>query len=192
MTGLATNDTPRRRFPVTVEMYHALGESGTIEPDKRIELIDGEMYEMSPIGNLHARCVKLLANFLIGLFSGRQIIGVQDPIILDDRSEPQPDIAVLAYREDFYKDALPSAADVRIVMEVSDSTVAFDRKRKLPKYASAGIQEVWLIDLGSEQVEVHLEPEGQAYGKVKTYRRGERAVSENLPELSIGVDELFG
>lgn len=192
MIGLVTHETPRRRFPVTIEMYHALGESGAIQPDKRIELIDGEMYEMSPIGNLHARCVKLLANLLIGLFSGRLIVGVQDPIILDGRSEPQPDITVLDYREDFYKEATPTAADVRIVMEVSDSTVAFDRKRKLPKYAAAGIPEVWLVDLGSEQVEVHFVPKGNAYGTVKTYRRGEQVVSENLPELSISVDELFG
>jgi Uma2 family endonuclease len=190
-TRVLENAQPRR-FPITVEVYHFMAERGAFAPDERVELLDGEIREMSPIGSAHARCVKLLSSFLFGLFSGRYTISVQDPIILDDLSEPQPDLAVLDHREDFYKESLPFAKDVRLVIEVADSTVAFDRYRKFPKYASAGIIEAWLVDFESEHVEVHFQPKPDTYGTVKIYRRGEKATSETLPELSISVDELLG
>ena len=169
-----------------------MAERGAFAPDERVELLDGEIREMSPIGSAHARCVKFLSSILFGLFSGRFIISVQDPVILDDLSEPQPDLAVLDHREDFYKESLPLAKDVKLVIEVADSTVTFDRYRKFPKYASAGIPEAWLVDLESTHVEVHFQPKEDTYGTVKIYRRGETAVSEVMPELAISVDELLG
>lgn len=192
MSTLAQEKAQPRKFPITVEVYHFMAERGAFAPDERVELLDGEIREMSPIGSLHARCVNLLTEFLNRVFAGRYIVSSQNPIVLDDLSEPQPDIALLRRREDFYKSALPSANEVALVIEVADSSVAFDRYRKFPNYASAGIPEAWLIDLESELVEVHFQPKEDTYGMVKIYRRGEDAASETMPELSIGVDELLG
>jgi Uma2 family endonuclease len=192
MSTLAQEKAQPRRFPITVEVYHFMAERGAFAPDERVELLDGEIREMSPIGSLHARCVNLLTEFLHRTFAGRYIVSAQNPIILDDLSEPQPDIALLERREDFYKSELPSARDVALVFEVADSSVTFDRYRKLPKYAEAGIPEAWLVDLESEHIEVHFQPKEDTYGTVKIYRRGEAAVSETIPEFNISVDDLLG
>ena len=184
--------TEPRRFPITVEVYHFMAERGAFAPDERVELLDGEIREMSPIGSAHANCVNLVTEFLNRILSGRYIVSIQNPIILDDLSEPQPDLAVLNRREVPYRQSLPAAADVRLVIEVSDSTVAFDRYRKIPKYATAGIPESWLIDLESDHIEVHSQLNVDTYGSVRIYRRGDLVVSETLPELSVNVDEILG
>ena len=192
MTGIASLERMRRKIPVTVAMYHILGEQGVFGPDDRVELIDGEIYEMSPTGSLHSRCVKFLNAFFAAHFAGKLIVSVQDPIILDDRSEPEPDLALLRFREDFYKDELPQANDVVLVVEVADSTFEFDRTKKLPRYAAAGIPEFWLVDLEHDRVEVHFAPNGDLYSKAGLYIRGEKVASESIPNLSISVDELLG
>lgn len=185
-------DTPARRVPITVEMYHTLDKYGAFAPDERLELIDGEIYEMSPIGSRHSRVVKILAEHLIRHFSDEFIVSVQDPIALDDRSEPQPDLCLLRRTPDYYRDALPKASDVMLLIEVSDTSAGFDREKKIPKYAAAGIPEAWLIDLESEHVEVHSIPKESAYGLVKINLRGEMALSETIAKLSLPVDDILG
>lgn len=182
----------RKHYPITVEMYHIMADSGAFGPDERLELIDGEIIEMSPIGSRHARCVNFLAEFLNRHFLELFIVSVQNPIVATDRTEPQPDIALLKRRDDLYIDQLPTGSDVTLVIEVSDSTVAFDRARKIPNYAAAGIDEAWLIDLESEHVEVHSMRKENAYGLVKIYLRGENAVSEILAELTLPVNDILG
>ncbi|MBP9663646.1 MAG: Uma2 family endonuclease [Pyrinomonadaceae bacterium] len=182
----------RKHYPITVEMYHIMADSGAFGPDERLELIDGEIIEMSPIGSRHARCVTFLAEFLNRHFLELFIVSVQNPIVATDRTEPQPDIALLKRRDDLYIDQLPTGSDVALVIEVSDSTVAFDRARKIPNYAAAGIDEAWLIDLESEHVEVHSMRKENAYGLVKIYLRGENAVSETLAELTLPVNDILG
>lgn len=169
-----------------------MAERGTFAPDDRVELIDGEIIEMSPIGSRHARVVDFLNDFLARRIDANYIVRIQNPIVVGDLSEPQPDIAVVARREDFYRDGHPTGKDVALVIEVCDSTVAFDRARKLPKYAEAGIPETWLIDLESEHVEVHFSPKETAYGIVKIFLRGENAVSETLPALNLPVSDILG
>ena len=169
-----------------------MAERGTFAPDDRVELIDGEIIEMSPIGSRHARVVDFLNDFLAKRIDANYIVRIQNPIVVGDLSEPQPDIAVVARREDFYRDGHPTGKDVALVIEVCDSTVAFDRSRKLPKYAEAGIPETWLIDLESEHVEVHFSPKETAYGIVKIFLRGENAVSETLPALNLPVSDILG
>ena len=169
-----------------------MGERGAFAPGERVELLGGEIIEMSPIGSLHARCVNLLSEFLNRNFSDNFIVSTQNPIILDDLSEPQPDIALLTRRPDFYKDSLPSASDVHLIIEVADSTLVYDRTRKFPKYAGAGIKEAWLVDLEKERVEVHFQPDDDMFGTVKTYGRGRSLVSETYPELTLEIDHLFG
>lgn len=181
-----------KHYPISVELYHIMAERGTFAPDERVELIDGEIIEMSPIGSRHARVVDFLNDFLAKRIDANFIVRIQNPIVVGDLSEPQPDIAVVARRDDFYRDGHPTGKDVALVIEVCDSTVAFDRSRKLPKYAEAGIPETWLIDLESEHVEVHFSPKETAYGIVKIFLRGENAVSETLPVLKLPVSDILG
>lgn len=189
---LSVMEPERKLYPITVEMYHIMADNGAFGPDERLELIDGEIIEMSPIGSRHARCVNFLAEFLNRHFFEPFIVSVQNPIIATDRTEPQPDIALLERRDDLYIDQLPTGSDVALVIEVSDSTVAFDRGRKIPNYAAAGIGEAWLVDLESEHVEVHSMRKENAYGLVKIYLRGENAVSETLAELTLPVNDILG
>src|ERR1044072_2420513 len=134
--GIALN-----RYPLTVENFNFLAEQGKFKPDARLELIEGEIHQMSPIGSLHARCVNILNSLLSPLSAEKYIISVQNPVVVDDINQQQPDVAVLRYQNDFYKYALPYANDVLIVIEVADSTVLLDRNVKFPKYAYAGITE---------------------------------------------------
>ena len=190
MTILAVQEPTRR--PITVEMYHVMAENGAFEPDDRVELIGGELFDMSPIGNLHARCVKFLAKYLIRSLGDRFVVGVQDPIVLGDDSEPQPDLSILQYRVDFYKDATPADKNVVIVIEVAESSVDFDRTVKFGRYAAAGIPEAWLIDLVAERVEIHSQPTTNGYGLVKMCHRGDNAASQTIPSIDLSVDDILG
>jgi len=177
---------------VTADEYERMGEAGIFPQDARLELIEGEIYEMSPIGSSHASCVKYLSELLHKLFGGTLTIGIQDPIRLNDFSEPQPDVSLLRRRDDFYHDAHPTPADVLLVIEVADTTVETDRKVKIPLYARAGIKEAWIVNIPDERVEVYTDPSGEAYAQVKEFGRGERAQSETLANLVVGVAELVG
>lgn len=192
MDALAVREPTYSRFPISVDMYHLMAERGVFAPDDRVELIEGELFEMSPIGNLHARCVKFLNDYLITLLTGRYVVGVQDPIVLNDKSEPQPDLSILDYRADFYKDETPRAKNVVLVIEVAETSVTFDKNVKFRRYAAAGISEAWLIDLTGESVEVHSQPKDNGYGTIKIYQRGENAVSEAIPSINLPVDDILG
>ena len=188
----AMMEPAQKRYPISVQMYHVMAEHGAFAPDERVELIDGEIIEMSPIGSRHARVVDYLNAFLSERFGKHYIIRIQSPIIVGDMSEPQPDLSVLRHREDFYRDSHPTGDDIALVIEVADSSAGFDRSRKVPKYAAAGIPETWLIDLESEHVEVHFSPKNTAYGIVKIYLRGEDAISETMPEFKLPVADILG
>jgi Uma2 family endonuclease len=177
---------------ITTEEYERMGEAGIFPQDARLELIEGEIYEMSPIGSPHAACVKFLSRLLNDLFGKDAIVGTQDPIHLDDFSEPQPDVTLLRWRDDFYRSAHPTPADVLLVVEVADTTVETDRKIKIPLYARAGIKEAWIVNIPDERIEVYTDPSDDAYGQVKEFARGERAQSETLANLNVGVAELIG
>lgn len=192
MQNLAIKTPVQRHVPITVEMYHQLAEQGAFHPEDRVELIGGKIFDMSPIGSLHARCVRFLNSYLSGLLGDEYILSIQDPIVLDDRSEPQPDISVLKYRPDFYKDELPGASDAVLVIEVADSSAEFDRGVKFARYAAAGIREAWLVDLNGDRVEVHTQPKSNGYGLAKMYRRGENAVSETIAKINLPVDDILG
>jgi Uma2 family endonuclease len=181
-----------KRYHFTVDDFNKMAEQGLFAPTDRLELIEGEIFEISPIGKLHARAVNFLSNLLVQIFAGKLVISTQNPVILDDLSEPQPDIAVLRLKADFYKESHPYANDVLLVIEVADTTVEYDRTIKFPKYAKAGIQEVWLVNLDAERIEVHSNPKEQTYGMVKIYQRGEQVLSESFAEVKIQVDDILG
>ncbi|MBV9926317.1 MAG: Uma2 family endonuclease [Acidobacteria bacterium] len=180
------------RYSFTVAEYQRMGQAGIFSEDDRVELIDGEIVKMSPIGELHASCVGRLTQTLILLLRRRVIIWTQNPIVLDDYSEPQPDLAILKPRSDFYRQAHPRPEDVLIVIEVSDSTLGFDRKVKLPLYAGAGIPEAWVVNLPEECIEVYSDPAGGEYQTARSYARGRRLQSHTLASLRLSVSKVLG
>ncbi len=183
-------DILRRRF--TVEEYHRMGEAGIFAEDDRIELIDGEIIQMIPIGSPHAACVDRLTRLFVLSAGQRASVRVQSPISLGPQSEPQPDLTLLRPRADFYVNAHPGASDVWLVVEVAGTSLPFDRTVKMPLYSRAGVPEVWLVDLAGACVEVHRRPSAGRYEEVQRVTRGERLTCQAFPDLSVGVDELLG
>ncbi len=141
-----------RRHRITVDEYHRMAEVGLLAPDARVELIDGEIIDMAPIGDPHRAVVAYLDRLFSRAIGDRGIILVQSSIRLDRRSEPQPDLSLLAPREDFYRHRTPGPDDTFLVIEVSDTTARYDRKVKVPLYARRKIHEVWLVDLSKDQM----------------------------------------
>jgi Uma2 family endonuclease len=176
----------------TVEDYKRMGEASVFSPDVRVELIEGEIVDMSPIGERHAAAVDVVAEISRERLGRSVIVRVQNPIQLDDYSEPQPDIAILKRRDDFYRYAHPKPEDVLLVIEVSDTTLEYDRKIKVPLYARAGIPEVWIVNLADENVETFAEPSGGAYQTTAAFSRGEEIQSRSLAALRVNVSEIFG
>jgi len=180
---------PQRLF--SADEYERMIAAGILAEDERVELINGTIYPMSPIGSWHAACVKRLVLLLIEHLGRSAIVGAQDPIRLSDDSEPQPDVAVLRPREDFYASALPRAEDVLLVVEVAETSLFFDRTVKLPLYAKAGIPEVWLVDLQHEVIERHIRPLHGRYAEASTFQRGQVLNSPALG-LSLAVEDILG
>ncbi len=143
--------------------YHRMGGAGIFAHDARVELIQGEIIDMTPIGSGHAGLVKHLIRIFTHRLDDTTIIAVQDPVVLNDFSEPQPDLALLRYREDFYAKSHPRAEDVLLIVEVGDTSLQYDREIKLPLYARSGIPEVWLVDVEGKGVEVYRQPEEGGY-----------------------------
>lgn len=177
---------------ISADEYERMGEAGIFPMDARLELIEGEIFEMSPIGSPHASCVKFLSELLHLLFAGIFTVSVQDPIRLNDFSEPQPDVALLRRRNDFYRNAHPTPADVLLVVEVADTTVATDRSFKLPLYARAGIPEFWLVNIPEGQLEIYSQPSGESYLRSEVFGRDAEARSHTVEGLSVKVGELLG
>lgn len=180
----------RRRF--TVEEYYRMAEAGILREDERVELIEGEILEMSPIGRRHAACVARLDDLLRQKTRGKFLIWPQNPVQLNDLSKPQPDIAILKKRKDYYAGLNPAPADVLLIVEVADTTVQHDRTVKAPLYARAGIPEVWLVDLPGEAVEIYARPEQGEYQTRLTLKRGESIISPTISGLSFSVESVLG
>ncbi len=180
------------KYSFTAEEFERLGEAGILRQDARLELIDGEIFEMSPIGSLHAACVNFLSMLLNSLFGKSHIIATQNPIRLSDFSEPQPDITLLRRRVDFYRGGLPTPVDVLLLIEVADTTVIADQKVKIPLYARSGVPEAWLVNIPEEQVEVYSDPVNGTYQRAEVFGRGAEARSHTVEGLAVSVDELLG
>lgn len=177
---------------ITADEYERMGEAGIFPQDARLELIEGEIFEMSPIGSPHAACVKFLSELLHLLFAETFTVSVQDPIRLNDFSEPQPDVAILRRRGDFYRNAHPTPADILLAIEVADTTVATDRSFKLPLYARAGIPEFWLVNIPDGLLEIYSEPSGDSYLRSEVFGHDAEAQSHTVEGLSVKIGELLG
>jgi Uma2 family endonuclease len=179
----------RRRF--TADEYERLGRAGVLDEDERVELLEGEIIAMPPIGSDHAACVDRTTFWFAPRVGTRAIVRVQSPIRLSPSSEPQPDIALLRPRDDFYREAHPGPADVLLIIEVADTTLAYDRDTKLPLYAVAGIAMVWLVDLQGRRITVYRDPAVSGYRSVAAFERGPLPAPPDLPDLSPRVEDLL-
>jgi Uma2 family endonuclease len=189
MSGSAANALRRHRL--TVGDYHRMGDAGIFAPDARVELIAGEIIDMAPIGSRHAGTVSYLVHRLVLAAGLKACVSCQNPIVLDDYSEPQPDLCLLRPRADFYASAHPRPADVLLVVEVAETTLAYDRDIKLPLYARAGIPEVWIIDVAKPILHVHRAPAGDRYAEVtETTAPGIVALAAQ-PDIGIDLTGIF-
>lgn len=187
---MATSIDNIHSYRWSVAEFHKLAETGFFIEDDRIELIEGELIEMAPIGSDHSGRVNRLNHTFTAALSDKAIVAVQNPIVLDSNNEPQPDLALLRWRNDFYQAANPTAEDVLLVIEVADSSVRLDRDVKVPLYARFAIPEVWLLDLTKRRLEVYRQPVDGEYSDIKHYREG-RVTSNLLADAQIDLAEFF-
>jgi Uma2 family endonuclease len=175
----------------TTESYHKMSELGLFKEGDRLELIKGEIIEMSPVGLKHASCVKRLNHLFMKKLGDQVIVGVQDPIQLEDNSEPQPDLVLLKPRSDFYANKHPQAKDILLLIEVSDSSLEYDRTVKIPLYAENQIGEVWLVDLNASCLEIYRKPYQNYYQNIQKLSLINNIILSNFPEVEIKINELF-
>src|SRR6266516_6294824 len=179
----------KHRF--NVEEYYRMAETGVLRPDARVELLNGEIIDMSPIGPFHGGVTNYLIEILTAASKGRWMTSVQNPVHLDDYSEPQPDLVLLKPSSDFYRKRHPQPEDVYLLVEVSDSSLTTDREQKLPAYGRAGIAEVWIVNLIGQTVEVYREPHFTGYGAKTILHAGEQAAPQAFPDVTLDVAELL-
>jgi Uma2 family endonuclease len=185
-----SGQTVRRLF--SVADYYRMGEAGVFESGDRLELIEGEIYETTPIGSSHAACVDRLNMLLTRLGGGRAIVRVQGPVRLDEFSEPEPDLALLRPRNDYYANAHPGPGDVLLIIEVADTSLVYDREVKVPLYARAGIAEVWVVNVAEKHVETYSHPAGGTYTTQRAFRTGDSVTPQTLSDLVLSVDSVLG
>jgi Uma2 family endonuclease len=188
--SVAMEDWPRRHR-ISVAEYHRMAESGSFAPDARVELIDGEIIDMPPIGSTHAGTVIQLDTLLHRAVGDRALVSCQLPIQVGDWSEPQPDLAVLANRASFYKDRHPSESDTLLVVEVSDSTLDHDLRRKKALYARQRIREYWVVDVANRRLHMFHSPAGADYQHASSIDRPGTLEISALPGTSIDLSSIF-
>jgi Uma2 family endonuclease len=186
---LSRYQVPRHRL--TVADYHRLGEAGVLRKGDRVELLEGQLVDMSPIGPRHALAIDLLNRLLPGALGEQAWLRVQNPIVLDDASEPQPDFAVVRHPWSGYPDAHPRPPDILLLIEVADSSLEFDLGAKLELYARAGIREFWVVDLTSNRVLVHRSPGDGRYDSVTIIDTSGMLQVEALPGVTISATQIF-
>ena len=178
-----------RKF--TVAEYYRMGEVGILKPDERVELIEGEIIVKWPISPAHAGSVIISTRAFILLSQGRFMVNAQNPIHLDDASEPEPDVALLRPREDFYTRSHPTPADVLLVIEIADSSLEYDRQTKAHLYGRSGIPETWVKNLPEDRIERFTEPGPDGYAQHTIHRRGDTLSPTSLPDLELAVSDLL-
>lgn len=177
----------RRRFDV--DDYHRMARAGILPEDDRVELLDGEIVRMTPIGSRHASCVERLCRMLMQRVGDRAWVRIQNPVRLGPYSEPEPDVALLRLRADDYALEHPAAEDTLLVIEIAESSLDIDRTIKLPLYAAAGIGEVWIVDLSTDRIELYRRPREGAYESRRAATSG--TVSPlAFPDLEIAIEEI--
>jgi Uma2 family endonuclease len=180
----------RRRF--TVDEYYRMAEAGILTEDDRVELIEGEIVEMPPIGRRHAACVDGIAELFFRNFVDVARTRNQNPVRLSEYNEPEPDVALLRRRPDFYSSGHPTPEDVLLLVEVADTSLVMDRRVKMPLYARSGIPETWLVDLDAEAIFVHRDPSPDGYRTVQAVRPGETLAPLAFPDRPLAAADILG
>ena len=175
----------------TADDYHRMAEVGLLDPDSRVELIEGEIVEMAPIGDGHADASNRLNRLLVMAIGERGIVAVGNPVRLNPHNEPQPDFTVLRLR-DGYNTKGPRPEDVLLCIEVSDTTLRRDREVKRALYARAGIPEFWIVNVGAREIEIHRSPVDGTYQSTECHGLGGTVTIQALPDISIQVSHIFG
>jgi Uma2 family endonuclease len=188
---MAVKTVPPQPRLITVEEYEQMVQAGVFPEDDRIEMIEGQITAMSPIGSSHSGQVNRLNRLAAPRLGTQAILGIQNPIKLA-RSEPQPDLALLKTRGDDYAHSHPTAREVLLVVEVADTSAEYDRNVKIPLYGRSGIAEAWLIDLSAGVIEVYRQPNQSGYGEKRTYAPGDSLAPIALPDLVFTVTEILG
>lgn len=176
----------------TVKEYYKMAEVGILKPSDKVELLNGEIIQMSPINNYHANIVDEIQDLLSFDLLGKYKIRIQGPIRINRNSEPEPDIyvSIKPKLKNYKKNPHPSAKDVLLLIEVSDSTLQKDRKIKLPIYAQAGIPEYWIVNLVDDQIEVYLKPKEEKYTSKKIYKKGDKIKCSKI-DFELSVSDIF-
>jgi Uma2 family endonuclease len=186
---MAASPTPHL---FTVHDYHKMAEVGVLSEDDRVELIDGEIVEMPPIGAGHAGNVNWFTDVFSRLFGGRGQLSIQNPVRLGLRVEPRPDVMLLRLRDDYYRAHIPEPEDVLLIVEVADSSLNYDRRTKCRLYARAGLADYWIVNLVDEAIEVYRDPLRATYRSIRTFRRGDALSPLAFPDISIAVSDVLG
>ncbi|MGI8556681.1 MAG: Uma2 family endonuclease [Pyrinomonadaceae bacterium] len=185
------NALPARKI-FTIGDYHKMIDAGVFIGNSNWELVEGEIVKKMTVGDYHISCVNRLTRLFSRYYSDDFILSVQNPVVISEISEPEPNIALLKFREDFYASGKATAKDVLLLIEVSDSTVSYDRQTKTRLYAEAEIAEVWLVNLPRQIIEVYYEPAGGKYKVVRKLGKNEKIHANFLPEISFTVAEILG
>ncbi len=181
-----------QRYRFTVDQYHRMDEAGVFPPDCRVELVDGEIFEMSPISPWHSGVVNRLNHRFVTGLGERAVVHPQNPTIVDRHSEPQPDLMLLKPRADFYDTTHPTPKDALLVVEVAHTSLAHDRQRKVPLYAKRGVSEVWIVNRRADAIEVFRDPSARGYREQFKRVRGEEIAPAASPDLRLSVDDVLG
>ena len=180
-----------RRYRITADEYFRMGETGVLPPEARVELIDGELIEMAPIGPPHASTVERLADLLRRVLGDRAMVRTQQPSVVGKYSVPQPDITVVIPRHDYYARAHPVPHEVLLAVEVADSTLNFDRDVKTAMYARSGVPEIWVVDVGARRIVHSASPLNGVYTESLTLGVGDSIGIRALPNVRIDLQALF-
>ena len=181
-----------KRYRFTRDDYHRMAQTGILKPDARVELVDGDIVEMSPIGRRHNSRVDWCNDAFTAGLRGRAIIRVQGSFVLDDNGEPEPDLVLLRFRDDYYANADATAADVLLIIEVADTSEGYDRRTKAPLYARHGIPELWIVDLNRDWITRYADPTPNGYATTQVFRRGESLSPLAFPTVRLAVDDILG
>jgi Uma2 family endonuclease len=187
----AATDLPRRHW-LTVDDYYRMAEVGILDPEARVELIEGEIIDMAPPGSPHAATVTYLTQVFVRTLEGKATVIAQNPVRLSKYSEPQPDLALVRWRDDFYRERHPQPDDVLLIVEIAASSLRFDRETKLPLYARHGIPEMWLVDLGGRRLSRYRAPQNGSYTLVDEPGVQTPLEIAALSGVVVDVHRLFG
>ncbi len=189
---MVTANVEVQKYSFTVDQYHKMGEDNILHEDSRVELIEGEIITMTPIGRKHASKGTKIGKFFERLLANDVIVWHQYPIQLGDYSEPQPDLSLLKYRDDYYEERLPTQEDVYLIIEISDSSYPLDSKVKQKLYAKFEIPEYWIVKLENDTLEVYKNPSLEGYTEKQIYHKEDHITLLSFPNIQISIKDLIG